>query len=402
MADSVRSGRSRIDGHAHRSTRVEDGSRINPKIAATPVGTGGSGPLLPLPPSRPPARGRVVNREPAELGAAAAVPRGGGVPHPPGRADPARRRRVDPRRRAPPRRLLARAARARRGLDGSRSRRLLLPNVRMIGPTTVFTIAFLLPYALLRGPVRALVVFFVGPRRRHARASRSWRSAVTSPAGRTIAPALPRTSISARRPGSPRSSAAWPVCCSPGPGRPGVARGRRGRRVLRRRRWLDSPGVIHDAACRPSTSSRSASGLMVERHWAPTARRRCPGTGPRHLASRACASSWSRTSPRWLHSSGRHSNATATPSTSPTTVTDAVWLGTENAVRRDHPRRDDPAARRLRGVPAAARGASAGPRSCCSPRATRSTTGSPASTPAPTTTSRSRSASRSSTRGCAR
>jgi hypothetical protein len=39
---------------------------------------------------------------------------------------------------------------------------LLLPDVRMIGPTTVFTIAFLVPYALLRGPVRALVVFFAG------------------------------------------------------------------------------------------------------------------------------------------------------------------------------------------------------------------------------------------------
>jgi hypothetical protein len=39
---------------------------------------------------------------------------------------------------------------------------LLLPNVRMVGPTTVFTIAFLLPYALLRGPLRALVVFFTG------------------------------------------------------------------------------------------------------------------------------------------------------------------------------------------------------------------------------------------------
>jgi hypothetical protein len=39
---------------------------------------------------------------------------------------------------------------------------LVLPNVRMIGPTMVFTIAFLLPYALLRGPLRALVVFFAG------------------------------------------------------------------------------------------------------------------------------------------------------------------------------------------------------------------------------------------------
>jgi hypothetical protein len=39
---------------------------------------------------------------------------------------------------------------------------LLLPNVRMVGPTTVITIAFLLPYALLRGPLRALVVFFSG------------------------------------------------------------------------------------------------------------------------------------------------------------------------------------------------------------------------------------------------
>jgi hypothetical protein len=39
---------------------------------------------------------------------------------------------------------------------------LLLPNVRMIGPTTVFTIAFLVPYALIRGPIRAIVVFFAG------------------------------------------------------------------------------------------------------------------------------------------------------------------------------------------------------------------------------------------------
>ncbi|MGZ6994759.1 MAG: hypothetical protein ACXVIM_06075 [Acidimicrobiia bacterium] len=39
---------------------------------------------------------------------------------------------------------------------------LVLPNVRMIGTTTLFIIAFLLPYALYRGPVRALVVFFSG------------------------------------------------------------------------------------------------------------------------------------------------------------------------------------------------------------------------------------------------
>jgi hypothetical protein len=39
---------------------------------------------------------------------------------------------------------------------------LLLPNVRMIGPTTVFTIAFLVPYALIRGPLRAIVVFLAG------------------------------------------------------------------------------------------------------------------------------------------------------------------------------------------------------------------------------------------------
>ncbi len=39
---------------------------------------------------------------------------------------------------------------------------LLLPNVRMVGSTTIFTIAFLLPYSLLRGPLRALVVFFSG------------------------------------------------------------------------------------------------------------------------------------------------------------------------------------------------------------------------------------------------
>lgn len=38
----------------------------------------------------------------------------------------------------------------------------LLPRVGMIGPTTIFTIAFFLPYALLRGSVRAVVVFLSG------------------------------------------------------------------------------------------------------------------------------------------------------------------------------------------------------------------------------------------------
>jgi hypothetical protein len=61
---------------------------------------------------------------------------------------------------------------------------LLLPNVRMIGPTTIYTIAFLLPYALLRGPVRALIVFFIG-----------------------------RIATSARPPGSPRWWARLPGPC---------------------------------------------------------------------------------------------------------------------------------------------------------------------------------------------
>ena len=66
-ADSVHSGSPETAATPHnRVTRLalRTASKIKPKIAATPVGTGVSGPLLPLPPSRPPALGRVVKNRP--------------------------------------------------------------------------------------------------------------------------------------------------------------------------------------------------------------------------------------------------------------------------------------------------------------------------------------------------
>jgi hypothetical protein len=160
MADSVRSG-------SHRTEEAAE--QLGQKIAATPVGTGGSGPLLPLPPSRPPARGRVVNPDrhpagsPAEpttdpllrfLGFAAllTVPVGLTLLAVDGATHDAAHLLAG----YSPERL------AHGALWTLPLAALVLPHVRMIGPTTVFIIVFLLPYALLRGPVRALVVFFAG------------------------------------------------------------------------------------------------------------------------------------------------------------------------------------------------------------------------------------------------
>jgi hypothetical protein len=135
-------------------------SEITPKIAATPVGTGGSGPLLPLPPSRAPAHGRVVKHPVRQdplvrfLGVAAflTVPvtlsllGAAGATHD----------EVHALAGYSPERLVHGA------VWTVPLSALLLPNVRMLGPTTVFTIAFLVPYALIRGPIRAIVVFFAG------------------------------------------------------------------------------------------------------------------------------------------------------------------------------------------------------------------------------------------------
>jgi hypothetical protein len=150
---------------------------------------------------------------------------------------------------------------------------LLLPNVRMIGPTTVFTIAFLLPYALIRGPVRALVVFFAG----HVVAALG--VAVVAIGGHvfawsTVAPLYVHLDLGASS------------------GLAAVVGALVGVLLTRSRRVgavgltgvvgyflvvaAFSPGVIHDAAAAEHLVALGV-GLMVERHWArahvePTAR----------------------------------------------------------------------------------------------------------------------------------
>jgi hypothetical protein len=162
MADSVHSSSSGLAATNSGSTKLAGRirSRIHPKIAATPVGTGVSGPLLPLPPSRPPARGRVVNPGPPGselvrfLGVAAflTIPVALSLFN----ADGATHDVAHTLAGYSPERLVHGA------VWTIPLSALLLPNVRMIGPTTIYTLAFLLPYALMRGPVRALVVFFTG------------------------------------------------------------------------------------------------------------------------------------------------------------------------------------------------------------------------------------------------
>ena len=110
---------------------------------------------------------------------------------------------------------------------------------------------------------------------------------------------------------------------------------------------------------------------------------------------RACASSWSTTSPRCATRSTARCGWTATASQLAADGREALDALAARAARRDRPRRADARARRARGLPPAARrrrphaGADADrARRRPRPRAR-------ASTPAPTTTSSSRSRSRS-------
>ena len=264
MADSLRSGRTRLAATTTRTTKlVRSVAKTDPKIAATPVGTGGSGPLLPLPPSRPPARGpAVVHPESPDsepllrfLGVAAflTVPvaltllGADGVTH-----DAAHfLAGYSPER-------LAHGAIWTLPLSA-----LLLPNVRMIGPTTVFTIAFLLPYALLRGPVRALVVFFSG----HVVAT---LCVAVVAIGATLPGGPPSrrstaTSTSEPPPALPRWSVAWPVSCSPDPVWPACSPWSWSRDTSLRR----CSGALQSSTARCETEQLLALGvgLTIERHW---------------------------------------------------------------------------------------------------------------------------------------